>query len=293
MKKTIMKTIRKIICVDDVENTPALSGAMNVGKLYSNPHAAVKEQTMNRSESIKELALALSKAQAEISPAEKDAENPHFRSHYATLTSTIEACRPMTKQGLSFVQAVISNGEGLALETMLMHQSGEWICSVTPLLLDKQNMQGLGSAISYAKRYALAAMIGVSSDKDDDGEEASKDDDKKQAPSFSIQKGIYNNIAQNQRIVTDEPKPNDGIQAPKPLPKPRREDSQANKHYSLQELNNTIMLFGNPKIKGRTFQAIRNDLTVGFEQVLNFFSWVEKTAEEEGKPISGVMKILR
>lgn len=130
---------------------------------------------MNRSESIKELATALAKAQGKIEPASKDRTNDHFRSAYTTLTSVYEACKgPLSENGLSIAQAIIESDthDNWSLETMLMHSSGEWISSITPLLVGKKDMQGLGSAITYAKRYALAAMVGVTSDEDDDGNAA-------------------------------------------------------------------------------------------------------------------------
>jgi hypothetical protein len=124
-----------------------------------------------QSENINELAKALAAAQGTIEAALKDKTNPHFRSHYADISSVWEACRgPLSKNGLSIIQAP---GNGI-LVTQLNHSSGQWIRTRTKLLIDKANMQGLGSALTYARRYALAAMVGVVADEDDDGNEASK-----------------------------------------------------------------------------------------------------------------------
>lgn len=145
---------------------------------------------MNKSESIKELATALSKAQSEIKSAAKDAENPHFKAAYATLASVWDACRaPLTKNNLSVVQTLHSTPEGkIRCDTTLLHTSGEFISSSMPVLSQRQDMQGLGSAITYARRYALSALVGVAPDDDDDGNGAGIDDKKEpstQKPKYS------------------------------------------------------------------------------------------------------------
>lgn len=130
---------------------------------------------MNKTDSIANLAKSLALAQKEIKPAHFDATNPHFRNRYATLASVYEACRtPLAKNGLSVIQGVTDFEGHTYLETMLVHESGEYITSGTKLIVDKESMQGLGSAITYARRYALAAMIGVVADEDDDGNQASQ-----------------------------------------------------------------------------------------------------------------------
>ncbi len=125
---------------------------------------------MNRSDSIANLAKALALAQREIKPAIQDSANPHFRSKYASLTAIYNACRePLAKHGLSIVQGVVEHEGSTYLETMLLHESGEHISAGTKLFVDKQHMQGLGSAITYARRYGVAALVGVVADEDDDG----------------------------------------------------------------------------------------------------------------------------
>lgn len=129
---------------------------------------------MNKSESIKSLAAALSKAQAELKPATKDSVNPHFKNAYADLTACIEASASiLSKHGLSFTQLPESDPTGnLAIvTTMLMHESGEWVASTLSLKPSKPDAQGMGSAITYAKRYGLCAIIGLGT-ADDDGNEA-------------------------------------------------------------------------------------------------------------------------
>lgn len=130
---------------------------------------------MNKSDTINELAKALLEVQKEMVPIKKTADNPFFKSKFAPLDKVMpEALRILNKHGLSVTQPV-SHIEGQsALTTLLMHESGEWISADQPLVLDKENPQGQGSAITYARRYALMAMIGMVAEDDDDGNKASQ-----------------------------------------------------------------------------------------------------------------------
>lgn len=124
---------------------------------------------MNKSDSINELAAALSKAQSEIVGAVKDSTNPHFKSGFASLESVMDCVKaPLARHGLAYTQLGHEGG----LETVLMHSSGQWVSSLTPLLNPKGDMQGLGSAMTYGRRYALSALLGVPQI-DDDGNIAS------------------------------------------------------------------------------------------------------------------------
>lgn len=125
---------------------------------------------MNRSETLGKLAAALVKAQAKIKFASKDANNPFFKSKYADLPAVIDAIKePLNSNGISFLQIVTVEG----VETVLLHESGEFISGTTAIIVAKQNdPQALGSAITYAKRYGLQAIVGVPADVDDDGEAA-------------------------------------------------------------------------------------------------------------------------
>ena len=127
---------------------------------------------MNKSETIASLAAALNKAQAEMSGAKKSAANPFFRSSYANLEEVINCVKePFANNGLSFVQFPIS-GDGLAgVETIIMHESGEFIANEFMLKCAKNDPQGMGSAITYARRYGLQSAVGIPSE-DDDGEGA-------------------------------------------------------------------------------------------------------------------------
>ena len=124
---------------------------------------------MQRSDSIKEIASALNKAQGEMTGAKKGSDNPFFKSKYADLGSVIDALKtPFSGNGLSFSQFPLSEDGKAGVETILMHVSGEWMLSTLLLPIKKQDPQGVGDAITYAKRYALQSIAGIPSE-DDDG----------------------------------------------------------------------------------------------------------------------------
>jgi len=126
-----------------------------------------------KSDSIKELASALSKAQAAIKGALKDSSNPFFKTKYADLSSVVEAIRqPLADNGLSYVQISHERENGAAFETMIMHSSGEWLsCGVMSVPVNKADAQGFGSSATYCRRYSLSAAFGVAPE-DDDGNAA-------------------------------------------------------------------------------------------------------------------------
>ncbi len=120
-------------------------------------------------------AVGFAKLQGVIRPAIKDATNPAFRSKYADLGAIWEAVRkPLSDHGFGIIQSPQFEGETMWLETTLLHISGEKMVSRYPLRPVKQDPQGFGSAITYAKRYAISAMLGVVADEDDDGNAASQ-----------------------------------------------------------------------------------------------------------------------
>ncbi len=132
----------------------------------------------NRSESIAKLAEALSKAQGEIRNASKDALNPHFNRSYADLANVWDACRePLSKHGLAVVQIPGFSAGMATVLTVLMHTSGEWIEGELGLVPVKPDPQGVGSALTYARRYSLSAFAGIAPE-DDDGNAASGKDAK-------------------------------------------------------------------------------------------------------------------
>jgi len=130
---------------------------------------------MKKSDSIIALAKALSIVQSKLKPAIKNAENPFFKSTYADLESVWNAVRHLLfENGLTVIQVGEVDNEGLAyLSTTLLHTSGEWVGGRFPLYTKNQDAQSLGSSITYMRRFALSAVVGVVTS-DDDGNGASK-----------------------------------------------------------------------------------------------------------------------
>lgn len=124
---------------------------------------------MQKSETIGELAKALVSVQGKLEGAKKDQQNPFFKSSYADLTSVWNACRELLVENeLAVVQtSSVIEGKELVLDTTLVHTSGEWISGQLSVPLAKNDPQGLGSAMTYARRYGLSAIIGICPEDDD------------------------------------------------------------------------------------------------------------------------------
>ena len=129
---------------------------------------------MNHSESIANLAKALSIVQGKLTYAAKDSANPFFKSKYADLESVWDSCRTLlSDNGLSVIQFPGEYFDGtMSLTTILAHASGEYISKEMSVPVTKPDAQGAGSALTYMRRYALAAVVGVVQ-ADDDGNAAS------------------------------------------------------------------------------------------------------------------------
>ena len=140
---------------------------------------------MERSESILELIGALNKLQGVLKSVPKTKENSYFSSKYADLDTIWDTVRkPLTDNGLALVQTTAENDQGIPfLETLLLHTSGEWIKSELALNPVKSDPQSMGSAITYARRYAMSAMLGVSAEDDDDAERSMDRNGKASTPS--------------------------------------------------------------------------------------------------------------
>jgi hypothetical protein len=124
---------------------------------------------MNKSDSIGALAKALAAAQSKMGHALKEANNPAFKSKYADLSNVIEAIRiPLSSNDLSYVQLGEASDSAAVVETVLMHASGEWISSVVAVAVKDKGPHAFGSAMTYARRYGLSAIVGLTQ-ADDDG----------------------------------------------------------------------------------------------------------------------------
>lgn len=152
---------------------------------------------MKTSDSISKIAPALLAAQKAITFAAKDATNPHFRNKYADLPAVVDAVKPaLNEAGITFLQSATpseSDDSKLHLVTRLLHSSGEWIEDTLVMPLPKQDPQGYGSAMTYARRYALAAITGLYQD-DDDGNAGSGVARKAEEITKSQMEGFFSDI---------------------------------------------------------------------------------------------------
>lgn len=127
---------------------------------------------MEQSDAINELAAALATAQGQMTGALKDSANPYFKSKYADLASCWDACRkPLSENGLAVIQTTSETNGGTNVVTTLAHSSGQWIRGSLPVKIKDDSPQAQGSGLTYARRYALASMVGIAQI-DDDAEAA-------------------------------------------------------------------------------------------------------------------------
>jgi hypothetical protein len=127
---------------------------------------------MQTSEQINEIAAALAKAQGVMDAASKDSANPHFKAKFASLASAREAIRkPLSENGIAYIQTLRTNEGAVEVDTRLIHSSGQFIGDTLRVPLAQATPQGVGSASSYGRRYALMAIVGLAAE-DDDAEAA-------------------------------------------------------------------------------------------------------------------------
>lgn len=129
-------------------------------------------ETIETSETIKEIAIAICNFQKEVGKIKKESTNPFFKSKYASLSNILDVIQePLNNNNLSIIQMPIGQNQ---LTTMVLHNSGEWIKGTYLMTPTKTDPQSLGSAITYQRRYALGAVLNLNIDDDDDGNIASK-----------------------------------------------------------------------------------------------------------------------
>jgi hypothetical protein len=218
---------------------------------------------------MKQLIKALLEAQKTIKHAELDSKNPHFNSEYASLESVIDAVKaPSLAQGLVFIQDVGDDEKGFYVKTILMHESGEQYESKAHIILEKNTMQGLGSAISYLKRYQLSTLFGVGKiDLDDDGHEATK-----HAPRPQTDKKIdpsHNKVVNTSTIIGTA----------EDLSHVWNKDELAETKAPDNPLGDQIIKIG--KMKGQKYSEADP------HQLMNLINWLQDQSEKEGKPLKG------
>lgn len=167
---------------------------------------------MEQSETIGKISEALSKAQGSIKHATFDSTNPHFKSKYASLSAVMDSCKqPLSDNGIAIIQGASVVEKRLLISTMLAHTSGEWIRDSLSIALEKDTAQGIGSAITYGRRYALSAIVGIVADEDDDGNAASTRQNARNAKTETKPKPQ----------VEEKPKPLTGVSAAEDVKKIR------------------------------------------------------------------------
>lgn len=172
--------------------------------------AVINSVTFRHSAELDKIFDALSQAQGEMDGAKKDATNPHFKSKYADLESVMDACRgPFAKHGIAVLQPTSAVGAKVTVTTMLGHKSGQWVASDLEMTAVQATPQGVGSTITYGRRYGLSSMAGIAPE-DDDGNAGSV--------STVISAPIYQ---PHRPVSTPSPaKPAPVASAPKPAAKP-------------------------------------------------------------------------
>jgi len=211
---------------------------------------------MQRSENIDLLAKALSKAQGEIKNAKKDAVNDHFKKSYDDLASSWDACRAsISKYGLSVIQTVAYLVDGWVLETTLLHDSGQFITGIHPLVPERPGPHAFKSVVTYAKRTSLEAMVGIAGE-DDDGNAATN----------------LTQVKQKEAIKNF---------APKPVNQPIKNPLQTNRENS-KDVSEFEIGFG--KFKGMKLSGL--DII----DLESYIRYIEDTALKDGKEIKGKVK---
>ena len=166
---------------------------------------SIQGDISNNDRGISELFGALAKAQAEFQYADKSKDNPFFKSKYADLKEVIEASRPaLTKYGLSVMQPVSTENGTAFLHTILAHSSGKSISSVMEIKPPKNDIQSLGSYITYLRRYTYASLVGVATCDDDDGESAMQEERKPKTNNQEVKIRRYNFPSEHVEVITPE-----------------------------------------------------------------------------------------
>lgn len=247
---------------------------------------------MKKTDDIKDLLSALSKAQLKFRPVAFDKVNPHFKSKFASLSAIEEMIKvPMAENGLCVSHFVGTNDKGeLFLETLLGHVSGQWMASEFRLLLSKQDMQGLGSAVTYAKRYALSALLNVSSDEDDDGNAAVQKPSSKTSTPPSPFPDEWDQRAQPKPQSASAKKSekaavpgSQGLQTAKSQPSPSSPD--AADPIKLSQADQIKLIRLEDQLKGWKFPTGANLgktlLDIGFQNAKRYHDWVTKEVIEK------------
>lgn len=205
---------------------------------------------MNKSESLTELAQSLALAQGEMSNPEKNAKNPFFKSSYADLSEVINVTKPvLATHGLSVLQLPAFENNTVSVETILLHESGEFISSIMSVPVSKIDPQSVGAATTYCRRYALAAICGVAQE-DSDAEMAMDRTNAQPAePYVSNDKPWYNDFAKQQGLMLK--KIESGEESASEILSKIREKFKVSK-----EIAGKILALSGPEVNGIDYSAL-------------------------------------
>jgi hypothetical protein len=243
---------------------------------------------MNRSESIVKIAGALAKFNGEVSKIAKDAANPFHKNKYSTLDNIVDGVRPvLTKYGLSIMQIPSNDEQGnVIMKTLLLHESGEFLES-EPLKMKpaKNDPQGIGSCITYARRYQISAFLSLNTGEDDDGNEASGQappDQKK--PQNSGQKRTGSNKQQNKKAEGPPPPP---------PPPDNAGQSETISETALKAVNTLMSNYVTANLKqGETTDSARAKLKDWLRGKVGPFENVQFMTAEQGEKAKANLKAL-
>lgn len=163
---------------------------------------------MEFSQNTNEIFKAMANFRTNLKQPEKSAKNPFFKSAYVPLEGVVSAIdKAIENTGLSYIQNTMSEGQEVSVQTVILHESGEYIiCDPLSMPASKAEAQQFGSALTYCRRYSLASAFGVCSDYDDDGEECSRDKAPKRADKVHVQTARMkiNQLAEKQGLSAEE-----------------------------------------------------------------------------------------
>jgi len=222
---------------------------------------------LNKSETIVELAKALSRFQAEVKNPANTANNPFYKSKYAPLSEILNVVRPvLANHGLSVMQMPGGDSQETSITTVLMHESGEWIES-EPLTMKsvKNDPQGAGSVITYARRYSISAILGISSEGDDDANSAS-----------GLDEGKPKGKTEPKSTAPPKPPTQSAQTAPPPSAKDVITEPQRKRLFAICSAHNVPDDVVKAKIKAQGFDSSKDLTRAAYDIVVAFAEeWVD------------------
>jgi len=247
----------------------------------------------NTSEEIGELVKALAKVQGSINLAKRDSTNPFFKSKYADLTSVWDSCRKeLSQNGLVVIQTTKNDNERVVVLTRLAHESGQWIRGEISLRPVKNDPQGYGSALTYARRYSLAAIVGIATGEDDDAEDATRGKRKDKVKTTYVgNKAEKNEIEKVEKL---------GKKEVKDEPKILSEEDAQKEQAKLLDTGNTTPDYGGRNKLNIRWHTLRKKLVdinffsddASYREWLNFSFKVKSSKELSDKQMSEGIELM-